>query len=54
MRPQSEAARLFSTEEPLYAFGDMDDDGKRRLRVLPKDVFISNEYSEKRTQSERE
>jgi hypothetical protein len=30
----SEAARLFSTEEPAYAFGEMDDDGKRRLRVF--------------------
>jgi hypothetical protein len=30
----SEAARLFSTEEPAYAFGDMDDDGKRRLHVF--------------------
>ncbi len=28
----SEAAHLFSPEEPNYAFGDMDDEGKRRLR----------------------
>ena len=30
----SEATRLFSTEEPAYAFGEIDDDGKRRLRVF--------------------
>jgi hypothetical protein len=30
----SEAARLFSIEEPAYAFGDMDDDGKRKIRVF--------------------
>ena len=30
----SEAARLFSTEEPQYAFGEMDDDGKRKIRVF--------------------
>src|SRR5262245_53362944 len=27
----SEAAHLFSTEPPEYAFGEMDDEGKRRL-----------------------
>jgi hypothetical protein len=26
-----EAAHLFSNEETLYAFGEMDDEGKRRL-----------------------
>ena len=30
----SEAARLFSTEEPQDAFGEMDDDGKRKIGVF--------------------
>ena len=29
--PLPEAAHLFSNEETLYAFGEMDDEGKRRL-----------------------
>ena len=28
----AEAARLFSSEDPRYAFGEMDDAGKLRLR----------------------
>jgi hypothetical protein len=27
----SEAARLFSTADPAYAFGEMDDEGKQKL-----------------------
>ncbi len=33
----SEAAHLFSPEEPNYAFGDMDDEGKRRLTEFGAD-----------------
>jgi hypothetical protein len=28
---QAEAAHLFSSQEPQYAFGELDDDGKARL-----------------------
>ena len=33
----TEAAHLFSPEEPDYAFGDMDDEGKRRLTEFGAD-----------------
>ncbi len=33
----SEAAHLFSPEGPNYAFGDMDDEGKRRLTEFGAD-----------------
>ena len=34
----AEAARLFSSEQPEYAFGEMDDAGKLRLGSSPRSI----------------
>jgi len=40
----SEAARLFSNEAPDYAFGDMDDEGKRGLAEFGADCRCEYQF----------
>jgi hypothetical protein len=40
----SEAAHLFSPEEPDYAFGDMDDEGKRALAEFGADCRCEYQF----------
>jgi hypothetical protein len=39
-----EASRLFSTMQPQYAFGEMDDDGKQNLEKFARDVSREFEF----------
>jgi hypothetical protein len=41
-----EASRLFSTMQPQYAFGEMDDDGKQNLEKFARDVSREFEFGQ--------